>query len=151
MGSKVNEYIKKEWFYSAAIELAEIFAMSTDKDKQSLNPTIFLSPNELKIVLETSKEDYQQIINILSFGTNWDEDEMLLIFTNLINLRILSKYFHNFQINLDIDFERIENLFNEIDKKKNSRSINLAVKLINKNHPVNDIIKLSKIYALTNE
>ncbi|CAL2090423.1 Exodeoxyribonuclease V beta chain [Tenacibaculum sp. 190524A02b] len=128
---EVEELISKGWHYNAACLLSEIFLL--DKENEKIAPLNFFSELNFSDINSNLTKDYEKIINITSYGKKWDEDELLLIFTYYIKIRLLADYFNHFSIDLNVDFLKLNSCIGDVNLKLHKAEIDYVKKMINKN------------------
>ena len=144
--NNANESLKKGYYYTASTEFAEAYVLGGRKEGIEINPRLLFKQEHFKLIFNGIKKDYEKIINVISFGTRWDEDELLLVFTYYIKLKLLTEYFAVYEIDIIIDFEKIDILLNKIDKRKNKLTITIVRNLLKKNWKTVQLNKLTDFF-----
>lgn len=142
--AQITEYLNKEWYYTALKSSAELHYKNKFLD-ESISPTLLFTEAQLSAIYDQIESDHERLVRILSIGEKWDEDEVLLILTIYIQLKLIVKYFQDFEIDFNpISFSRIDELLEELESVANLKSLEISKNLIRKNWPaiqLNDFFK----------
>jgi len=144
---KVDELIVKGWYYQAALEVGQ-YLYFTNCSIDEIN--IYFSHEQWKIIEQDSKHQLNKGINILSYGKIWDEDELLLVITIILNLYMITIMFKAYKHTLDLDLSYLKGLLHNIDLKepRNNKSIHSVAKMMNKNSKVKEWKDITEFSSL---
>lgn len=128
-------------YYGAVIRLAEIFACLPKLDKE-LN-LIWMNilrneqlPDEVIQAVEAGIEkNAQRIRRILSIGSEWNDDEILLVILTRIDIEMLLSFLkENYSREINIPLDDIDSKIEWLSKsKQNERAYKMAIAQMRKN------------------
>ncbi len=128
--NEVNELINKGWIYSASIKYAEdIF----NNPKLNSDITNVFDNDSLVKIIHNANDNYNKIINIISYGNKWNEDELLLVFTHMVELVLLDNLFEKNDFVLGLNMVQLSHEINNIDLIFHEKEIQFVKKSFNKN------------------
>jgi hypothetical protein len=130
--NKVKDLIDKGWMYLASVKLAEeIYNTSNLTDDASI--TEFFSDDDFMKIIQEANNNYNKVVNIFSYGTKWDEDELLLAYTHLVELILLDDLFEKNNFVLGLDMERLFEEISNIDLVQHKKQYDFVRKSFSKN------------------
>jgi len=141
---KAKLYLEKGWAYNAALELAEHIYENKGKINK-LEFRNFLGDDEWEIVRIEALKRLEKGCNILSYGTIWNEDELLLVFSILIDIYLLNELGKAFDKSLDLRLDKLKSYLPRINLKlsKNFSAVNSVAKTLDKNLQVKNWRQIS--------
>lgn len=115
---KEAEKLKQEGlYYFSAVKYSLAFHRSP-KEPKPLNPNKIFSADELIEILSILNSELKKIERVLSHGSRWNDDEFILVYTFLMEYKLLSDYFKEYKIPFDVKVDTIHDalLAVQIDK-----------------------------------
>lgn len=130
----VEMFLIKGWHYRAALEVAQYL---------NYNGSIFNKPQVISVC---DKVDWieveigaiakiEQAISILPYGSEWDEDEILVIFSIVLDIQLITQLTDLLNLGFKFKITEIKRLLKLVNQKnkKNKRAINSAAIMLDKN------------------
>ncbi len=134
-----KNYLGRGKLYLAAASFAEAFAsLQKYKDADLINSLSIddhFERGQVVIVRAEMNRKQDKIVNILSHGNTWYEDELISVLSIFIELIQLQKYFIHFGVDHKMNLQHFVELLENIDKRLNRVSLNRASNLIKSNWP----------------
>lgn len=132
--------------FKSYVELGEIYNIvilgnfKNHINEMYINEILLNSSERINqiVVIESFKKRQQQLLHIVSIGDRFNEDEILLLLTMRFELSLVNKILQ--LNNIKIENYNSDDIDEKIDKiknnKKNLKSFNIALNLMNKNWEV---------------
>ena len=142
-------FLEKGWYFRAALELGKHIHSSGDLIAASvISP--FLNLVDWKKVEIESKNQIKKGSNILSFGSVWDEDEILLVFSIMLNIFLIEEVSNFLNLGLVLKISNLKELLKKESLKsiENQKSINSAAKMLDRNSKIKNWRKILEFEQL---
>lgn len=147
--TRAKLYAQKGWFYNAALDLAELLYLNEGK----YNPSefrIIMSEFEWQLVRKEALSQLDKGCNILSYGSIWDEDELLLVFSILIDLYLIDELGKVLELSFNLNLSLLKNYLEGINFNlpKNFSAANSVAKMLDKNSLIRNWREISEFDKL---
>jgi len=130
--SEAEALRSKGLFYLSAVEYAIAFHRS--RNKGSLDPVSIFSASEISKIMDGVRSEIGSIEKVLSFGSSWNDDEFMLVYTFLMKHKLLLDYFQFYKLPFDLSIDHILDAVSSVQKDEmNNKEASKAKRMIMKN------------------
>ena len=137
--SAAESLLKNQEYYGAAIKYGTLYHLSVFQKNgninlESINASRIFAMPQIEDIQKEYENEIKHCEHILSIGKYWNDDEFLLIYSNLIDCHLLMDYFKHFNIQLDQSFRGVYSLLADASKiSRNDKNMGIAKRTIKKN------------------
>jgi vacuolar-type H+-ATPase catalytic subunit A/Vma1 len=149
--NQAKYFFEKGWDFKAALELGSHLEINGGVISMDLISPLLNQLDWSKIESE-SKSQIEKAINILSFGSVWDEDEILLVFSIMLNIYLIEKVYSYYSLDFNLNVNKIKEQLRGVFlmNNKNQKAINSAAKMLDKHSDIKSwksIIEYDKLVS----
>lgn len=118
--NKANCYFEKGYWYSACCEFAQVFNEHPEEFSEKL--TELFSSEQIAIIIEEVEKQAMKAKRVFSFGSEWNDDEILYVMGVRVTYELLYQYFLESEILfVSVEWEEIDSHFEHLENDENNK------------------------------